>query len=141
MSPKSRGRPPGRGRVKRHRHRVREVRISDRLLHDARRIQDAVDVLDVELWASGWLGEGWVSAPLGDREPEQALCLEVVGRASSRPSRHGLAAVTAMGRVAPDSERDLLQETRQILAETQSPPAYLDAPGWTPVAGWRAVGV
>lgn len=127
--------------MKRHRQPVRELRLSDRLLHDARRIQDAVDVLDAELWASGWIGEAWVSAPVGQREPEQALCLEVAGRASSRPSRHGLAAVTAMGRVAPDSERDLLQETRQILAETQSAPAYVDAPGWTPVAGWRAVDV
>ena len=63
-----------------------------------------------------------MSAPLGQREPEQALCLEVAGRASSRPSRHGLAAVTAMSRVAPDSERVLLQETRQILEETQSAP-------------------
>jgi hypothetical protein len=60
---------------------------------------------------------------------------------STRPSRHGLAAVAAMSRVAPESERVLLEETRQILAETQSAPAYVDAPGWTPVAGWRAVDV
>jgi hypothetical protein len=93
------------------------------------------------MWASGWLGEAWASAPLGDREPEQTLCLEVAGRVSTRPSRHGLAAVVAMSRVAPESERVVLEETRQILTETQSAPAFVDAPGWTPVAGWRAVDV
>jgi hypothetical protein len=127
--------------VKRQRQPVRELRRSDRLLQDARRIQEAVHVLDAEIWASGWLGDAWLSAPLADRDPEQALCLEVVGRASSHPSRHGLAAVAALARVAPDSERAMLQETRRILAETQSAPAYVDAPGWTPVAGWRAVDV
>jgi hypothetical protein len=100
-----------------------------------------VEVLDAELWASGWLGQAWVSAPLDKREPEKALCAEVARKASSHPSRHGLAAVAALCRVAPDSSVDLLQETSQLLAETQAAPAYADAPSWTPVAGWRAVDV
>jgi len=117
------------------------VRLSDRVLRDARRIEGADDVLDAEMWASDWLGQAWLDEPLGEREPEQMLCLEVTGRASSRPSRHGLAAVGALARVAPDSEHDMLEGTVQILAETQPHPAFLQAPGWTPLAGWRAVDV
>ena len=141
MSPKSRGRPAGRRRAKPRRQPVREVRLSDRVLRDARRIEATEDVLDAEVWASGWLGEAWAAAPLGERGAAQMLCLEVTGRASSHPSRHGLAAVAALGRVAPDSERDMLQGTVRILAETQPPPAFLGAAGWTPVAGWKAVDV
>ena len=69
------------------------------------------------------------------------VCLEVIGRASSRPSRHGLAAIAALERVAPVSEHAMLEGTVGILAETQPPPAFLGADGWTPVAGWKAVDV
>jgi hypothetical protein len=117
------------------------VRLSDRVIRDARRIEGAQDALDAEVWASDWLGHAWLGAPLGEREAEQGLCLEVTGRASSHPSRHGLAAVTALCRVAPDSEHDMLRGTVEILADTQPHPAFLQAPGWTPVAGWRAVDV
>jgi hypothetical protein len=79
--------------------------------------------------------------PLGERDAEQMLCLEVTGRASSRPSRHGLAATGALARVAPASEHEMLEGTVRILAETQPPPGFLGAAGWTPVAGWRAVDV
>jgi hypothetical protein len=120
---------------------VRELRLSDRVLRDARRVEGVPDVLAAEVWASDWLGQAWLEAPLGEREPERMLCLEVTGRASSHPSRHGLAAVAALGRVAPDSEHAMLQGTVEILAETQPHPAFLQAPGWTAVAGWRAVDV
>ena len=141
MSPKSRGRPAGRGRARPRRQPVREVRLSDRVLRDARRIEGAEDVLDAEMWASDWLGQAWLGAPVGEREPEQMLFLEVTGRASSHPSRHGLAAVAALGRVAPASEHEMLEGTVRILAETQPPAGFLGAPGWTPVAGWKAVDV
>jgi len=141
MSPKSRGRPAGRGRAKPRRRPVREVRLSDRVLRDARRIEGAQDVLDAEMWASDWLGQAWLEAPLGEREPEQMLCLEVTGRASSHPSRHGLAAVGALARVAPASKHEMLEGTVGILAETQPPPGFLGAAGWTAVAGWKAVDV
>jgi len=117
------------------------MRLSDRVLRDARRIEGADDVLDAEMWASRWLGQAWLVAPLGEREPEQMLCLEVTGRASSRPSGQGLAAIVSLARVAPASEHDMLEGTVRILAETQPPPAFLGARGWTPVAGWKAVDV
>lgn len=141
MSPKSRGRPAGRGRANPRRQPARKVRLSDRALQDARRIEGARDVLDAEMWASDWLGRAWVGAPLGEREAEQALCVEVTGRASRHPSRHGLVAVAALCRVAPESEHDMLRDAVAILAETQPQPAFLPASEWTPVAGWRAVDV
>ena len=80
--PKSRGRPAGRGKPKRQ---VRELRLSDRLMRDAVTIVSEDSVLEVERWASGWLGAAWSAAGLGERDPEKMFHLEVVGRASTRP--------------------------------------------------------
>ena len=117
------------------------MRLSDRMLRDATAIAERTDVLDVERWASGWLGQAWVGAALGEREPEKQLCLEVVGRANTRPSPTGLAAVTALRRVAPPSEASMLDGSVAILAEGQPPPPWSDAPRFTPVRSWRAVDV
>lgn len=84
---------------------------------------------------------GLAGGAAGRAEAEQTLCLEVTGRASSRPSPHGLAAVGALARVAPASAHDALEDTVGILAESQPAPAFLGAAGWTPVAGWKAVDV
>jgi hypothetical protein len=115
--------------------------LSDRLLRDAVVIAKRADVLEAERWASGWLGQAWVDADLGEREPERTLCLEVVGRASARPSPHGLAAVAALRRVASAGEESMLDGTVAILAESQPEPPWLDAPTFTPVRAWRAVDV
>jgi hypothetical protein len=120
---------------------VHEVRLSDRVLRDAAAIASEPDVLDTERWASGWLGRAWVDAALGEREPEHMLCMEVVGRASARPSPHGLAAVAALRRVAPAGEESMLDGTAAILAEDQPAPPWLHAPAFTPVRAWRAVDV
>jgi hypothetical protein len=75
-------------------------------------------------------------AESGEREPEHQLCLEVVGRASARPSPHGLAAVAALRRVAPAGEESMLDGTVTILAESQPVPPWLHAPRFTPVGAW-----
>ncbi|MQA63884.1 MAG: hypothetical protein GEU86_21015 [Actinophytocola sp.] len=64
MSPKSRGRSAGRGRKGKNKPpaAVREIRLSDRLLRDARRIVGNVRGLDVERWASRWFGRAWLAA-------------------------------------------------------------------------------
>jgi hypothetical protein len=111
------------------------------MLRDAPVIVEQPNVLDVELWASGWLGQAWVDADLGEREPEHPLCLEVVGRASARPSPHGLAAVAALRRVAPPSEESTLDGTVAILTESQPSPPWLDTPAFTPARAWRAADV
>jgi len=120
---------------------VRELRLSDRVLRDARAIIEVGDVLDAERWASGWLGQTWVDAGLSEREPEHLLCLEVVGRASTQPSPHGLAAVAALRRVAPAGEEQMLDGTVAILAESQPAPPWLHAPTFTPVRAWQATDV
>jgi hypothetical protein len=111
------------------------------VLRDAPAIADHGDVLDAERWASGWLGRAWVAAELSEREPEHQLCLEVVGRASARPSPHGLAAVAALRRVAPAGDESMLDGTVAILADSQPAPPWLPAPAFTPVRAWQATDV
>lgn len=139
--PKSRGRPAGRGKPKRPQRAVRELRLSDRLMRDAVTIVPEESVLEVERWASGWLGSAWSAAGLGEREPERLFHLEVVGRASTRPSPHGLAAVAALRRVAAPAELPLLDGTLKILAESQPAPQWFEIPAFAPVRAWRAVDV
>lgn len=143
MSPKSRGRPAGRGRKGKNKPRaaVREFRLSDRVLRDARRIVGDVRGLEVERWASEWFGHAWLAAAMGEREPEHQLCMEVVGRASSKPSAHGLAAVAALRRVAPERDEKMLAGTVEILTESQPSPPWIDAALPEPVGAWRAVNV
>ena len=92
--------------------------------------------MDAELWASGWLGRAWVAAPVGEREPEHALCVEVVGRAAARPSAQGLAVVAALRRVAPLRDQAMLDETVEVLAERQPAPRWLPAPVFVATRAW-----
>lgn len=143
MSPKSRGRPAGRGKAKRkQRGPVREVHLAELLVRDARRVADRLgNVLDAERWVSEWLGRAWLDAPLGERQPEHLLGMGVVGRVCTRPSVSGTVAVAALRRVMPESDHAMLDGTLEILAESQSLPVWRDAPGWTPVRAWSAVDV
>jgi hypothetical protein len=120
---------------------VRDLRLSERLLRAAHEVAGSRSVFDVEFWASGWLGQAWVDAGMSERNPEHLLCLEVVGRASSRPSPAGLAAVAALRRVAPPSEDAVLDSTIALLSEHHPRPPWVDEPAATPVAAWRAVDV
>jgi hypothetical protein len=114
---------------------------ADVLLREARVIIELDDVLSVEAWASGWLGQAWSTAALTDREPEHALCLQVSSRTCTTPSPHALGAVAALARVAPAADMSMLTQTVAILAETQPVPAWHTAAAWTPSAAWRAVDV
>jgi hypothetical protein len=111
------------------------------MLRDAASILSLDSVLDVEQWASGWLGQAWLAAEIGEREPEHQLCMEVVGRASSRPSPRGLAAVAALRRVVAPAETPMLDGTVEILSESQPAPAWSAAGPFEPVKAWRAVDV
>jgi hypothetical protein len=112
------------------------------MMRDARRMTGGeTDVLQAEAWASAWLGDAWLAAPLGEREPEERLCLEVTGRASTTPSPPGFAAIAALARVAPEASQPMLASTVTILAETQPLPAWHDAGDHRPVCAWRAVDV
>jgi hypothetical protein len=120
---------------------MRELRLSDRLLRDAASLTSEESVLEVERWVSGWLGQAWLAAGIGEREPERQLCLEVIGRASSRPSPPGLAAVAAFRRVAASSEVPMLDGTVEILSAGQPVPSWSGVAAFEPVASWRAVDV
>lgn len=112
------------------------------MLRDARQITGLADPLQAEVWASGWLGQAWLNAPMGEREAAHQLCMEVCGRASTTPSPHGLAAVAALARVAPAADITMLNGTIDILAEAQPlPPWHAAKLDWSPTAAWRAVDV
>lgn len=140
--PKSRGRRKTGGGKKPVRRSPGPLRLSDRLLREARVVRlGERDVLAAEAWASGWLGEAWLAAGMTEREPEQMLCLEVVGRASTTPSPFGHAAVAALERVGPPDSRSMLRETVAILAESQPLPSWHGAARHRPVGAWCAVDV
>jgi hypothetical protein len=117
--------------------------LAARALGDAGLIVDlgGDHALDVEMWASEWLGEAWLRSPLSERDPEHVLCADVAHRASERPSRQALAALVALARVAPPAAREALDGPAQSLLATQVAPGFLEAAGWTPVAAYRAVDV
>ncbi|MEU4564325.1 hypothetical protein AB0F72_38585 [Actinoplanes sp. NPDC023936] len=110
-------------------------------MRDAVTIVSEDSALDVERWASGWLGSAWSAAGPGEREPEKIFHLEVAGRASTRPSPRGLAAVAALRRVAAPDEWLLLDGTLEILSESQPTPEWFEVPAFEPVRAWRAVDV
>jgi len=138
--PKSRGRRKG-AKSRPVRRSPRPPHPADVLLREAQVIIELDDVLAVETWASGWLGQVWSTAALTDREPEHALCTQVSGRACTTPSPHGLGAVAALARVAPAADVSMLTHTAAILADTQPVPAWHTTAAWTPVAAWRAADV
>ncbi|MCT9081318.1 hypothetical protein [Streptomyces fulvoviolaceus] len=76
--PKSRGRRKSSSK-KPVRRSPAPPRLSDLMMRDARLMTaGGTDVLQAE---------AWLAAPLGEREPEERLCLEVTGRASTTPLR------------------------------------------------------
>ena len=143
MSPKSRGRPAGRGRSKKRAtpHHMVTQRASDAAFRDARRLLGAVDVLEAEIWASDWLGTAWLEAGLGERDPESAWILEMADRAGRRPSPATLSAMHAIRRVAPPEQLSLIEETVESLRAGLPDPAWAGAQGWRPTGAWRAVDV
>lgn len=148
MSPKSRGRPKGRGRQAARRPArgaapVVPLRrsVAAELLADAPHLLTEPSALQVELWASAWLGQAWASSGLGQRDPDGDLCLDVARKAVARPTASALAAVAALARVAPPSGRDALDDAVRHLTGTATAPSWLDAPPHRPARAWRAVDV
>ncbi|RBQ16060.1 hypothetical protein DP939_32665 [Spongiactinospora rosea] len=118
------------------------LRLSEQIVLDARGLAgDDADALAAEVWASGHLGEVWLAAPPGETEPEHLICTEVAGRATARPSVPAMAAVAALARVAPASEREMLAQATDILSASQPRPGWADAPGWEPTGAYRGTDV
>ena len=118
------------------------------MLRDASVLLGGIDVLQAELWASGWLGLAWAEAdPLEDLEEESGrlstseamLALEVIGRVCEHPTPHGRAAVAALGRLAAAPEEPLTAALARL--SSQVPPGWETAQGWQPVSASQAVSV
>jgi hypothetical protein len=113
MSPKSRGRPKGRGRPikKRHLATTRPLTLHERVMieaavylgHDAPRVT-------AETAASQWLGEAWVSADMGERHAERDLVEALVGELSGPRDNAAYLALVALATIAEPDERDRIQE-------------------------------
>jgi hypothetical protein len=112
---------------------------SERLVRDARRLTHEASPLAAELWASMWLGSGWLNAGISERQPESDLIVAVTSHCSVRPSTQATAAICALLRVAANGDRSMLAEAVETLRETQHLPPFagLDA-AWQPTAGWTA---
>ncbi|WP_433455582.1 hypothetical protein ACQPXS_46380 [Streptomyces sp. CA-142005] len=78
---------------------------------------------------------------MSEREPELVLCRGVVGRALTKPSPCGLAAVAAFERVALPACHAVLREAVGVLAGSQPVPAWHAAGLPRPVGAWCAVDV
>ncbi|SNY40348.1 hypothetical protein [Paractinoplanes atraurantiacus] len=132
--PRSRGRGKSSGgKSIRVGHPVRDLTITEYMVQDALAFGDEDTILDVEEWASGWLGEAWRAAG------EHQLCLDVVRHAAATPSEHALSAVAALRRMAPPEEWKLLDETIERLFESQPLPTWFGSPAFTPSRAYRSV--
>ncbi|WP_127504165.1 hypothetical protein [Actinoplanes solisilvae] len=117
------------------------MRLSDGLLRDAGSIVNEGSVLEVEQWASDWLGRAWLATGPGDLRWEHILHLEVVGRAATRPSPEGLAALAALRRLAEPDDLPLLDEAVAIMSESRPAPPWAAEPAFEAVKAWRAADV
>jgi hypothetical protein len=140
VSPKSRGRPPGRGRSKQPSRGgpVRQIYPADRAIADARRLVDEGSRLVAEGAASAWLGDAWRAADIQVRGPESMLILGVVGRVHDKPSLHGYAAIRALRLIAPANNVKVLDESIALLGEDFPDPGWVGTDPPVPVAAYIA---
>ena len=101
MSPKSRGRPADRGRAKPRRQPVREVRLSDRVLRDGRRIEGVRMSWTPRRGPATGSDRPGSERRWAKRDAEQMLCLEVTSRV-----RRTQPAVPRIRRSAEDARKE-----------------------------------
>lgn len=142
MSPKSRGRPPGRGRsAKTHRQQglARPLSPADQVLREAHTLSHAAPRLLVESTASGWLGRAWVEAPVEVREPQRGLIDTLADRLTQRQGPQAALALAALRTVGAPADRAYVDDRL-----TDVPAEQLSWAGdveWTPRRAWRRADV
>lgn len=114
---------------------------ASQLLDQAAIIGGFDNALHAEIWASSKLGKAWAKAGLGEKEPEDQLCIQVINQASATPTLHGLLALAALSRVAPAAAVTQLSDALNVLAKNELLPSWCSDTAWTPRAAWRAVDV
>lgn len=120
---------------------VREPSLADQVIRNARSITHAPHVLEVEQWASDWLGHAWLAADPADEAPEHQLCQAVGDQVSRRPTPHGLAAAAAFRRLAASDDAAMLGDAVEVAGRTQPSPSWMDAGAFDPTAAWKATDV
>ena len=126
MSPKSRGRPPARGRAKPRQDRpLRTPTAADRVLSGAGDLARS-GVLDAEMWASEHLGWAWAGASPREGDAEARLVRAVAERVRTRPGLLGASALAALVRLADPATPGL----GELLADL--PPAPWAGAAWVP---------
>lgn len=140
MSPKSRGRPPGRGRAKKPGRNVptRPPTPAGFAVSDAGDLLSEPSRLMAEVAASSWLGYAWIDADPRERDPETMLCIDVVRHAQRKPSQATYTAIQALRLVAPPSEHEMLDESAEIFAEVFATPPWATTPRPEPAAAYVA---
>lgn len=130
--PKSKGRPPGRGRSKPHGSRGRRPGPPISVAADALRRAERHpwgSLLDDECWASGVFGAALAEAKLGDRDVEATVVNDIVARAAQHPTGATRALLEALRRVGPAATHAALDTAIADLAD-------LPAPAWVGTE-WR----
>ncbi len=132
MSPKSRGRPAGRGKKPRRHHRTapRPVTALDLALREAPSLYDA-DLLSAQVAASAWLGKAWAARGMADREPENGLVRAIVSAAAGGPrSDAAVAALFALATIPDPAWHD------DVVAALAEVPA-VRSPSWAVGAAYH----
>ncbi|HET7396905.1 MAG TPA: hypothetical protein VFJ94_00145 [Intrasporangium sp.] len=140
MSPKSKGRPKGRGRAqpKRRPPAAKEIGVVDRVLRGATRLSDLEDEVVVQMLASSWVGLQLADAGFRGRHPERSLAGAVAERLTGEPGDAAYRALLALRTLTGPEDTayidELLAGHRHVLP-AEPPWAHPSVP--QPREAWR----
>lgn len=140
MSPKSKGRPKGRGRPppKGQGRVVRPLAPVDRAIRAAGMLGDLESPLSVQRDASDWVGQTLTEAGMGQRRPERDLATALGGELGGGHRDTAYRALLALRSIAaPDDVAliDVLLHDHRLAGATR--PLWADQPTPVPTAAWR----
>lgn len=135
MSPKSRGRPQGRGKQKK-RGGGGSLSEADKLIREGEALTEETLRVVAEETASGWLGAYWANRE-PQPHPEDELIRDVIARARLKRTPGALAAIAALRLVCPVRNREALDEAAADLAGIE-PAAFTVVPLGTSAGAWTA---
>ncbi|MGQ0464491.1 MAG: hypothetical protein ACT4QG_04130 [Sporichthyaceae bacterium] len=135
MSPKSRGRPAGRGKQKK-RGAGGSLSEADKLIREGEALTEETLRVAAEETASGWLGAYWANRE-PQPHPEDELIRDVIARARVKRTPGALAAIAALRLVCPVRNREALDEAAADLAGIE-PAAFTVVPLGAATGAWTA---
>lgn len=135
MSPKSRGRPQGRGK-QRKRGGGGSLSEADKLIREGEALTEETLRVVAEETASGWLGAYWANREPAPH-PEDELIRDVIARARLKRTPGALAAIAALRLVCPERNRESLDAAAADLAGIE-PAAFTVVPLGAATGAWTA---